>query len=334
MNMISSENKELLMIALEFVRQHKPNQALMQTESCDDNLMHAVNAIAYIQKQDFGSALRELKLSFAFDDLPTITEIFKFILKRIYEHNNILNADRALQGEAFKVICLGRFLYDLGHNLEVNNLSMLTGSSGVLDYAFLKALAIKFNVKNYLEIGAWFGESISNLADVAENCISISLEKNDPRNVEYIETNLNKENFCYYFSEKKNNIKSIFADTKTFDFSTLNTNFDLVFIDGDHSYEGVRNDTEKVFNIIDPEHCIVVWHDFKNIYNKALPNTINAVIDALSPDMLSRIHLVDTNICGIYLPKKYSGTIPCYQDRNEIFSYNIKLNIEQNHLGK
>jgi hypothetical protein len=37
--------------------------------------------------------------------------------------------------------------------------------------------------------------------------------------------------------------------------------YDMIFIDGDHSYAGVEHDTELVFDLL-PK--VVVWHDFQN----------------------------------------------------------------------
>ena len=40
-------------------------------------------------------------------------------------------------------------------------------------------------------------------------------------------------------------IKHFYVNSQTFDFETINDEIDLYFIDGDHSYEGVYNDTKK-----------------------------------------------------------------------------------------
>ena len=36
---------------------------------------------------------------------------------------------------------------------------------------------------------------------------------------------------------------------------------DLVFVDGDHSYEAVKNDSEKALRMLAPGG-IILWHDF------------------------------------------------------------------------
>jgi hypothetical protein len=49
------------------------------------------------------------------------------------------------------------------------------------------------------------------------------------------------------------------VDTRAWD-GTLETKVQFAFIDGNHSYEGVRNDTEKVFRALQEDAC-VCWHD-------------------------------------------------------------------------
>ncbi len=46
-----------------------------------------------------------------------------------------------------------------------------------------------------------------------------------------------------------------------FDPSPFRGSMDFIWIDGDHSYEGVKNDTEKAFEMLSPGGAIM-WHDF------------------------------------------------------------------------
>ena len=57
------------------------------------------------------------------------------------------------------------------------------------------------------------------------------------------------------------NIIHLYGDSKEFDFSSTKDEIDIYFIDGDHSYSGVKADTENIFRNRKPD-SFVVWHDF------------------------------------------------------------------------
>ena len=56
-------------------------------------------------------------------------------------------------------------------------------------------------------------------------------------------------------------IHRLFGDSATFDFSPFHNRVDLFFIDGAHSYEYVRNDTEKALPCV-KKGGVIAWHDY------------------------------------------------------------------------
>lgn len=64
------------------------------------------------------------------------------------------------------------------------------------------------------------------------------------------------------------------ADSAKFDFDGLHQKFDLVYIDGAHSYEYVRSDTEAAYRIVAADGAIV-WDD----YNRHWPE-VSTYLDA------------------------------------------------------
>jgi hypothetical protein len=52
------------------------------------------------------------------------------------------------------------------------------------------------------------------------------------------------------------------GDSKTLDLSKWYGTCQLVYIDGDHSYEGVKSDTENAFRLVAPEGGWLLWDDY------------------------------------------------------------------------
>lgn len=67
----------------------------------------------------------------------------------------------------------------------------------------------------------------------------------------------------YWFSgtEAESKIQTLHGDSATFDFAPWHGKVDLFFIDGAHSYEYVRSDTENALRCVRPGGAIA-WHDF------------------------------------------------------------------------
>jgi predicted O-methyltransferase YrrM len=59
------------------------------------------------------------------------------------------------------------------------------------------------------------------------------------------------------------NIVEVFGDSMTFNFAaaTDSTPVDLAFIDGSHSYEYVKSDTERLLPLLGGD-AVVIWHDY------------------------------------------------------------------------
>lgn len=200
-----------------------------------------------------------------------------------------------------RTIDLGVFL-QLDRKINLKELTFIPGGSGVLDYAFLKAIITRLELKNYLEIGTYIGESINVVSEVCEKCYSITADKNAPYSMKNWCKQYNRPDFSERLTYA-NNITHFYENSQEFDYNKIKEHIDLYFNDGDHSYEGIKRDTEKVF-ASKKEDAIVVWHDFKEIreYNHT---TIKAIYDVLGEEF-QNVYAINNNICGIYIPEKYS----------------------------
>ncbi len=215
-------------------------------------------------------------------------------------------------------------LLDLFPDLDetVSPYSFLSGTSLITDLALLKLLARKQKGGSYLEIGSWRGESIANVNDVLEDCVSVTLSE--------------KEMQAYGFSNDFIKVHGIFSkdcnyeahghDSKTFDFTSLNKKFDLIFIDGDHSYGGVLNDTQKILPLLKDDKSIIVWHDYSFNTEDVRYTTLKAILDGMPKEMHKDLYHVSNTMCAVYIPglnlQKSFTKFPSYPTKK--FSLQLK----------
>jgi predicted O-methyltransferase YrrM len=124
--------------------------------------------------------------------------------------------------------------------------------------------------KMVIEIGTFRGETTDlmahNLVDADIYTLDLPADSTnhsyrpDPDNLEVLK--LRKPDSyiqpCYVTNSR---IHQIYGDSAEFAFEKLNQTFELAFIDGAHSYEYVKNDTEKLLPLMKPGGWII-WDDY------------------------------------------------------------------------
>jgi hypothetical protein len=180
----------------------------------------------------------------------------------------------------------------------VSYYSFLPGTSPILDHALLKAFARKFDNCSYMEIGTLRGESIANVAEVTEDCLSITLGSEEMRQRGYSNKLISQLGF---FLKDNKKIKSLDQDSTKFDFTSLGKKFDLIFVDGDHSYHGVLNDTKKVFSLRKNEKSIIVWHDYSDNYEDVGYEVLSGILDGVPKDKQKNLYHVSNTLCAVYI---------------------------------
>lgn len=192
-------------------------------------------------------------------------------------------------------------LLDLFPRLEetVSPYSYLRGAAQPIDLALLRALARRYNPCQYLEIGAWRGESAANIAEVADECVSVDLSEAEMRQSGSSDEFITKVRG--FFSKNLKNVRHILHNSQTLDFSALGGKFDLVFIDGDHNYQGVKMDTENAFKTLRNSSSVIVWHDYKRITESVRWEVFAGILDGCPEEKIDNLYHINNTFCAIYM---------------------------------
>lgn len=211
---------------------------------------------------------------------------------------------------------------DLGGEFnESVDLCFLDGGSMPTDLALLKILAKGKNT--YFEIGTWRGESVWNVAKVIDDCTTFNLSKQDLNDL-----GLDKKygELHGIISKKNPKILHLEGNSKTFDFGSLGKKYDLIFIDGDHSYEMVKNDTEKVFKDLIHENSVVVWHDYAFNPEKIRYEVFQGILDGLPKEFHKNVYHMANSMCAVFIRGEFkTKTFQSLQEPDFLFEVNLKI---------
>jgi hypothetical protein len=208
-------------------------------------------------------------------------------------------------------------------DITVENFTFLDNTSRVTDIALLKGLAGQMNECDYLEIGSWRGESLINVASVANTCTSISLSDDEMGQMGFKKGQIAQNGL---FSKKLENITQVWHNSQTFDFNSMNKKFDLIFIDGDHAYPAVVKDTSNVFQLLKDENSMIVWHDCGYTYEDVRWDVVCGIFDGLPKTEWKNLYRVSNTLCVIYSKKILNADFKEFpQFPNKLFNVNLKL---------
>ena len=221
-----------------------------------------------------------------------------------------------------QIVDLDDIIPNFSKNLKT--FTFLGGGSLPTDIILLKGLCSAIPNCNYFEIGTWRGESVINVAEVAKECYTLNLSEKEISNLGLPKKYADLHGF---FSKGIGNITHLLGDSLTYDFKSLNKKFDVIFIDGNHKYDYVKNDTEKVFKHLLKENSIVVWHDYA--YNPELirSETLAGILDGIPKQYKNNLYHVSNTMCAIYINKPIETISPNFPLKPEkVFKIEIKSN--------
>jgi predicted O-methyltransferase YrrM len=190
----------------------------------------------------------------------------------------IKDALRCLYCEGnFKMKSLPKIALDelIQGNSEIilKNFNIREGNISAYELLVIASLISLRQPVNLLEIGTFDGNTTLQMAvNAPSRSVVHTIDLPDGETATAVP--ILQEDVKFVIDEKKKfrryggtleekNIEQHFGDSTTYDFAKFTTNgpIDFCFIDGGHSYECVKSDTEKALRILS-EDAIVLWHDF------------------------------------------------------------------------
>lgn len=185
---------------------------------------------------------------------------------------------------------------------EVNNIqpfTFLEGGSLPTDYLLLAALSKKLNKPTCFEIGTWRGESALNMARFAEHIYTLNLSKEEIKRFGFDDAYANLQG---YMCKDNSLVTQLWGNSYTFDFSPYKKKCDLIFVDGDHHYKSVVNDTKIAFDLMKDEKSVIVWHDYGNGTETVRWEVLQGILDATPADKRKHLYSVNNTLCAMYYP--------------------------------
>lgn len=203
---------------------------------------------------------------------------------------------------------------------EVINYTYLDGTSRLIDLAVLRAACKMYEDCEYLEIGSWRGESLSNVAQAASSVTSISLSAVEMKQMGWAK----EAEFQRLFSKDLPNVEHIETNSLTFDFDNWGRKFDVIFVDGDHAYDAVKSDTANVFKLLKNEQSIILWHDTTRNYETPRWEVVAGILDGAPKEARSKIYHLSNCLISAYIPWDIETHFPpSPQVPNKTFSVKI-----------
>jgi hypothetical protein len=125
-----------------------------------------------------------------------------------------------------------------------------TWSTPLVDVFVVIKAALGFQNKRILELGSYRGDTSRLLAENTADDVTIcTVDVSEQHGVSYHGLNIARK-----ITRKVGRISpSLFADDEK---------FDLIFVDADHDFASVMNDTEVAFQVL-AEQGVILWHDYR-----------------------------------------------------------------------
>jgi len=195
----------------------------------------------------------------------------------------------------------------VGHRFSVEIVEPDTADWNVVlgELLAINAIVAKFAPRSIFEIGTYDGRTTLNLAVNAPAGSTVYTLDLPPGTIKMPKVNAVGERFKGTPSEPS--IVQLYGNSLSYDFSHYRGMIDFVFVDANHQYEYVANDTKRALELIRGRQGIILWHDY------GLKPGVTRAVD----ELLSELHQVqlfaairDTRLACLILSSAPAECVP------------------------
>jgi predicted O-methyltransferase YrrM len=133
-----------------------------------------------------------------------------------------------------------------------------TGHPNHVEMLYVVAGAVAVGARDVFEFGTFVGRTTYHLAQALPEASVTTLDLPRDENPYGFADRVGE---VYRDTPEAARIRELRVNALAFDPEPERSSYDFIWVDGDHSYEGVRNDTEKALALLRPGGTIM-WHDF------------------------------------------------------------------------
>ena len=233
-------------------------------------------------------------------------EIKKYFAKSFIKSVNLEKVNKIFESEK-----ISENLYGPKKDVIVKSFCVPSGDKDIVgktsDYEAWILSSLSKISKNIFEFGTCSGKTTTLMALNSPNdskIITLTLDSNQAKNLSLDsqdnkvsirniinESNYNK--FIFSGKEYEKKISVMFMDSRKLNADEYLNKFDLIFIDGGHTYSIIENDSIKAFQMIKTGGTIL-WHDY--VPGKTSDKDVVKYLNKISKDK-KIFHIENTSLC-------------------------------------
>ena len=233
-------------------------------------------------------------------------EIKRYLAKALIQSVNLEKVNKIFESEK-----ISDNLYGPKKDVIVKSFCVPSGDKDIVgktsDYEAWILSSLSKISKNIFEFGTCSGKTTTLMALNSPDdsrIITLTLDSNQAKNLSLDkqdnkvsirniinESNYNKFIFSGKDYEKK--ISVMFMDSRKLNADEYLNKFDLIFIDGGHTYSIIKNDSSKAFKMV-KLGGIILWHDY--VPGKTSDKDVVKYLNNISKDK-KIFHIENTSLC-------------------------------------